>query len=64
MTKEELRAYEIVPLCKVIPNWDSLSTVAKAVIESSFNLQWWRGYHAPRPATTMRARSIKARGAS
>jgi hypothetical protein len=40
-------------LCKVIPNWDSLSTVVKAVIESSFNLEWWRGYHAPRP-TTMR----------
>lgn len=35
MTKEELA---------VIP------TMVKAVIESSFNLEWWRGYHAPRPA--------------
>lgn len=51
MTKEELRAYEIVPVSKVIPNWDGLSTAVKAVIESSFNLEWWRGYHAPRPAT-------------
>lgn len=51
MTEEELRAYEIVPVSKVIPNWDSLSTAVKAVIESSFNLEWWRGYHAPKSAT-------------
>jgi hypothetical protein len=42
MTEDELRAYEIVPLCKVIPNWDSLSTVVKAVIEgtSRSDLEW------------------------
>ena len=53
MTKEELRAYEIAPLSKIIPNWDGLSISVKAVIETSFNLEWWRGYHAPRP-TIMR----------
>ena len=46
LPKEELAVYEIVPLSKIIPNWDGLSTAVKAVIESSFNLEWWRGYHA------------------
>lgn len=56
MTKEELAVYEIVPLSKIIPNWDGLSTAVKAVIELSFNLEWWRGYHAPRPATMRHVR--------
>lgn len=51
MTKEELAAYEIKPLSEILPYWDQLSTMSKAVVESAFNLEWWRGYHAPRPAT-------------
>ena len=56
MTKEELAAYEIKPISEIIPYWDKFSDVSKAVIESAFNLEWWRGYHAPRPATMRHVR--------
>ena len=56
MTKEELAAYEIKPISEIIPYWDKLSDLSKAIIESAFNLEWWRGYHAPRPATMRHVR--------
>jgi hypothetical protein len=56
VTKEELAAYEIKPISQIIPNWDGLPQIVRALIESAFNLEWWRGYHAPRPVTMRHVR--------
>lgn len=46
MTKEELDAMPRRYLRDVMPFWDSLNVPTMVAIETAFNLEWWRGYHA------------------
>ena len=46
MTKQEIDAIPRRNLSDLIKGWDDLSMEAKVRIESAFNAEWWRGYHA------------------
>ena len=56
MTKEELAKYKIATLEQIIPGWSKMSLATKSLIESTFNLEWWRGYHAARPVEMQHVR--------